>query len=89
MISGLVRQWPISAVLGGIALALAFVALDRFRVGSVLLAASVVAAFILRLVLTDEQAGLLAVRARPVDLGVLGGLATMLTIMALWVPPPA
>lgn len=84
----LVRQWPIVSVLGGIAVALLFIGLDRFRVGAVLLSASVVVAFILRIVLTDAQAGLLAVRPRGVDLVVLGTLAAMLSILALWVPPP-
>ncbi|MCB9412070.1 MAG: DUF3017 domain-containing protein [Actinobacteria bacterium] len=82
------RQWPLTTVLLGVVVALTFVALDRFRVGAVLLAASVVGALILRIVLTDRQAGLLAVRTRGVDIGVLGVLAGMLTILALWVPPP-
>ncbi len=82
------RQWPITVVLAGIAASLFFVAIDRFRVGSVMLAASVLGALILRIVLTDKQAGLLAVRARGVDTAVLGVLAGSLSILALWVPPP-
>jgi len=84
----LLRQWPLTLVLVGIVASMIFVALDRFRVGAVLLAASVVLAFLMRVVLTDEQAGLLAVRPRPVDLGVLGVLAVSLSVLSLWVPPP-
>ncbi len=88
MLARVRRQWPLGLVLTGIIVALAFVALDRFRVGSVLLAASVVLAFLLRVVLPDDDAGMLAVRRRPVDLGVLGVLAVGLSVLSLWVPPP-
>lgn len=83
------RQWPITLVLVGIGVSMIFVALDRFRVGAVLLAASVVLALLMRIVLTDEQAGLLTVRSRGVDLGVMGVLASALAVLSLWVPPPA
>ena len=83
------RQWPITLVLVGIGVSMIFVALDRFRVGAVLLAASVVLALLMRIVLTDEQAGLLTVRSGGVDLGVMGVLATALSVLSLWVPPPA
>lgn len=82
------RQWPLLSVLALIVASLVFVAVDRFRVGSVLLALSVVFAVVLRAVLPDGSAGLLAVRSRKVDLGVLGFLAAGLLILALWVPPP-
>ena len=82
-------QWPIAVVLAGVAVSLAVVALDRFRVGSLMLAASLVLAFLLRLVLTTKRAGMLAVRSKPVDLVVLGVLAAALVVFALWVPPPA
>ena len=82
-------QWPIAVVLGAVAVSLVVVALDRFRVGSLMLAASLVLAFLLRLVLTTKRAGMLAVRSKPVDLVVLGVLAAALVVFALWVPPPA
>jgi hypothetical protein len=82
-------QWPIALVLAGVVAALAVVALDRFRLGSLMLAASLVLAFVLRLVLPDDRAGMLAVRSKPVDLIVLGTLAAALVVFALWVPPPA
>jgi len=68
---------------------LAVVALDRFRLGSLMLAASLVLAFFLRLVLPDNRAGMLAVRSKRVDLVVLGTLAAALVAFSLWVPPPA
>ena len=82
-------QWPISVVLIGVGAALAVVAVDRFRLGSLMLAASLVLAFVLRLVLPADRAGMLAVRSKRVDLVVLGALATALVVFALWVPPPA
>ena len=82
------RQWPLLSVLSLIIVALVFVAADRFRVGSVLLALAVVYAVALRAVLPDDMAGLLAVRSRKVDLLVLGFLAAGLLVLALWVPPP-
>ncbi len=82
------RQWPLVSVLAGIVLAMVFVALDRFRVGSVLLAISVLAAFFLRLALSDSRAGLLAVRRRSIDLVVLGVLGLGLAVLSVWVPPP-
>lgn len=82
-------QWPIAIVLAGVVASLAVVALDRFRLGSLMLAASLVLAFVLRLVLPADQAGMLAVRSKRVDLVVLGTLAAALVVFALWVPPPA
>lgn len=82
-------QWPIALVLLGVAAALAVVAIDRFRLGSLMLAASLVLAFVLRLVLPADRAGMLAVRSKRVDLVVLGTLAATLVVFALWVPPPA
>lgn len=82
-------QWPIAVVLAGVVASLAVVALDRFRLGSLMLAASLVLAFILRLVLPGDQAGMLAVRSKRVDLVVVGTLAAALVVFALWVPPPA
>ena len=76
-------------VLVGVVAALAIVAVDRFRIGSLVLAASLVLAFVLRLVLPQDRVGMLAVRSRRVDLVVLGSLAAALVVFALWVPPPA
>lgn len=82
-------QWPISLVLLIVAIAVGFVAIDEFRIGSVLLAIGVLVAFVLRLVLPPARAGLLVVRSRTVDLVVLGLLGASLLVFALWVPPPS
>lgn len=81
--------WPIAVVLVAVGASLLVVALDRFRVGSLMLAASLVLAFVLRLILPADRAGMLAVRSKRVDLIVLGTLAGALVVFALWVPPPA
>jgi hypothetical protein len=81
-------QWPIAVVLFGVALSLTVIALDQFRIGSLMLAASLMLAFALRLVLPADRIGMLAVRSRPVDLVVLGTLAAALLVFSLWVPPP-
>lgn len=82
-------QWPIAIVLLCVGASLAIVALDRFRLGSLMLAASLLLAFVLRLVLPSDRAGMLAVRSKRVDLVVLGVLAAALAGFALSVPPPA
>lgn len=82
------RQWPITLVLTVMAAAMAFVAIDRFRVGSVLLSTSVLLALLLRVFLSDDDAGLLVVRAKSVDVGVLLVLSIALIGMTIWVPPP-
>lgn len=82
-------QWPLAIVLAGVVAALAVVAFDRFRLGSLMLAASLVLAFVLRLLLPADRIGMLAVRSKRVDLVVLGTLAAALVVFALWVPPPA
>ncbi len=82
------REWPISLVMLGIGLSMIFVATDHFRRGSLVLAVSVVLATFLRLFLPENQAGMLAVRSKGVDVAVLAVLGVGLTIFALWVPAP-
>jgi hypothetical protein len=82
------REWPISLVLLGIGLSMIFVATDHFRRGSVVLAVSVVLATFLRLFLPENQAGMLSVRSKSVDVAVMTVLGVGLTIFALWVPAP-
>jgi hypothetical protein len=81
-------QWPIGVVLLCVIASLAVVALDQFRIGSLMLAGSLALAFGLRLVLPADRVGMLAVRSRSVDLVVLGVLATALLVFSLSVPPP-
>lgn len=81
-------QWPLGVVLLSMAGALIVVATDHFRIGALMLAGSVLLAFVLRLFLPPRKAGMLAVRSRGVDLLVLGALALVLSVFAIWVPPP-
>lgn len=87
--SGLLREWPITIVLIGVAVAMVFIALDSFRRGSVVLSASVLLAAFLRLLLPDADAGMLAVRTKKVDVITLGLLGIGVTIFTFWVPPPS
>ena len=82
------REWPISLVLLGIAISMVFVATDHFRRGSLVLAVSVVLAIFLRLFLPENQAGMLSVRSKSVDVAILTVLGVGLAIFALWVPAP-
>ena len=83
------RQWPITIVLLGVAVAMVFIALDSFRRGSVVLSASVLLAAFLRLLLSDSDAGMLAVRSKRVDVITVGLLGVAITVFTFWVPPPS
>jgi hypothetical protein len=85
---GWLREWPIGLVMIGVAVSLLLIALDAFRYGSILLAASVLLAAFLRLLLPDHDAGLLAVRKKQIDVSVLVVLGVALSILAFWVPEP-
>ncbi len=82
-------EWPITLVLAGVVVAMVLVALDNFRRGSIVLSASVLLAAFLRLLLPDEDAGMLVVRSRKVDVITLGAIGVGLTIFTFWVPPPS
>jgi hypothetical protein len=83
------REWPITIVLIGVGIALVLIALDYFRRGSIVLSASVLLAAFLRLLLPSEDAGMLAVRSRGIDVAVLGFLGLGLSLFTFWVPPPS
>lgn len=72
----------------GIGTSLLLIATDHFRRGSVILAVSVVLAIFLRLFLPENQAGMLAVRSKSVDVAILTVLGVGLAIFAFWVPAP-
>lgn len=80
------QQWPILSVYVGIFISLVVVLFFDFRFGAILLALSVLLAFLLRLRLPDSSAGLLKIRRRRVDLTVLATLGTFLLILAIVVP---
>ncbi|MEU3652073.1 DUF3017 domain-containing protein [Streptomyces sp. NPDC032161] len=81
------RQWPLLAVLCVAGLGLLIVAVDpfaeAFRVGTILIGASLIGGAVLRLVV--PSVGMLAVRSRFTDLvtyGLLGFLIVMLALVA-------
>ena len=85
----ILRQWPIALVLLGVGVACAMIAMDSFRRGCVVLSASVLLAAFLRLLLSDADAGLLAVRSRRLDVTILLVMGLGLAVFSLWVPPPS
>lgn len=77
------RQWPLLAVVIGVALGLAITAAGGFRVGLIMVGAALLLGAALRWLL--PEVGMLAVRSRFTDLityGVLGSAIVILTLMA-------
>jgi hypothetical protein len=89
MLGRLRQEWPITAALSVVVIGLVIVGSGHFRRGTVLLAFGVALALFLRLLLPSSEAGLLAVRSKPVDVAVLAFLAVATSVLALWVPPPS
>ena len=84
------RQWPFLLVCAGVAAGLlVVVVLDRFRRGTLVIAASVVLGAWLRALLPTERVGLLRVRGRVTDVATLLALGISLSVVALVVPPPS
>lgn len=81
-------QWPISLVICGVAIGLIVVATSSVHAGCIVVGASVAIGFLLRLVLTDRDAGMLKARGRSADLIVIGSFALGLLVFAFWVPAP-
>lgn len=80
------KQWPLLTVYLGVFGSLVWTVFADFRNGAVGLSATVLYAMVLRWKLSDAAAGMLRVRRRRVDLAILGGLGTVLLILALVVP---
>ena len=84
------NQLPMVLVVAVLLVAVVFVAQDRWRRGSFVIGGATVLAGVLRLVLPELRAGLLAVRGKPFDVAayvVLGGtiIALAATISSLGV----
>lgn len=87
LIERTIDQWPLALVLLTVASGLMILTFVDFRVGAIVLGTSLVFAGALRTVLTQERAGLLAIRGRPIDLMTMYGLGVALTTVAVVVPP--
>ena len=89
MLAWLRREWPLATSIAVVVAGLVVVADGHFRRGTVVLSFGVTLALFLRILLPSEQAGLLAVRSKKVDVLVLAVLALGTSVLALWVPPPS
>ena len=80
-------QWPIVAV--GLVFLLAFllVAANYWRRGAVLIGLGVGAAAVLRLALSDDKAGLLAVRTKTIDFAMTASVAASVLFTAWTIDP--
>jgi hypothetical protein len=87
--SAIVRQWPLLLVLAVAGGALIVVADDHFKRGTVVFAAAICLAALLRAVLPNGRAGLLRVRSRWLDVLTLAALGVATLAAALVVPPPS
>jgi uncharacterized membrane protein len=80
-------QWPI-LVVGGIGLvALVLVAFGFWRRGALLIGIGVGVAAVLRAVLPDERAGLLAVRGKGVDVTMMAAVCAVVVYIAWTIDP--
>ena len=75
-------QWPLALVLIGLAAALGFVFVDRWRRGAFLLGVVALGAAMLRASLSDERARLLAVRTKGFDVVFFTGIGVVIVWLA-------
>lgn len=81
------EQWPILLVSVVFLAALALVIADRWRRGALVVGIAVALAAVLRLVLTDEHAGLLMVRSKTFDVTAMSLVAAAMVYLALTIDP--
>ncbi|MCL6538700.1 MAG: DUF3017 domain-containing protein [Acidothermus sp.] len=81
------RRWladvPAGLAMAGVAIGLGVIAVHHFRWGVGAIAVSLLGAALLRTVLPSWAAGLLVVRSRLVDVGILGGIGFTLLLLDL------
>jgi hypothetical protein len=80
---GVLSEWPLALIIGGVALGLVIIGLHHFRWGNLLIAGSVLAGAFFRLVLPTRRAGLLAVRSRFTDVVTMSAMGGSLMLLAL------
>jgi uncharacterized membrane protein len=81
------RQWPILTVTAIGLLALVLVAAGFWRRGALLIGIGAGVAAALRLVLPDEEAGLLVVRSRNVDFAAMASVCAAVLYIAATIDP--
>ncbi|RKT57641.1 DUF3017 domain-containing protein [Saccharothrix australiensis] len=77
------RHLPFGLVLGVVALGLVRILQYHWRQGAVLIGVALLVAALLRLLVTDEQAGLIAIRGRGVDALLYSGLGFAVIVVAM------
>jgi hypothetical protein len=82
------RAWPLLVVVGGVLVGLVVAALGEatWRVGCLLVGASLGVGAVLRFALPSREAGLLQVRGKAFDIAVLVILAVAVIVLAMLVP---
>ena len=83
------HEWPILVVCLGILGGLSYMGMHHFKRGSIVIAAFVCLAAVLRAVLPERAAGMLAVRGRIVDVLALLTLGVAIAVVTVFVPPPS
>jgi hypothetical protein len=81
--TGTLHELPLALVISGVAVGLVVIALHHFRWGNLVIAGSLLAGALLRLVLPTRRAGLLAVRARFTDVVTMLVMGVGLLVLAL------
>jgi uncharacterized membrane protein len=80
-------QWPILTVAAIFSLALVLVAAGFWRRGALLIGIGVGVAAGLRLLLPDEQAGLLVVRSKRIDFATMATVCAVVVYIAFTIDP--
>ena len=79
--------WPLLGVLAVVGVGVGYAALGHWRRAALMVAGALLVGALLRLVLSTEMAGLLAVRRRWFDVLVMAVMGLAITVVALVVPP--
>lgn len=82
------RQWPLLTIVGGVVGGLAIAALGEssWRLGGLVIGASVVLGAVVRVALPSREAGLLQVRSKTFDVAVLALTGAAIITLTLAVP---
>ncbi len=80
------RQWPLLIIVGGILVGLVIVGTGAWRVGCVVIGATVCLGAVERVALPRREAGLLQVRSKVFDTLLLTGLGVGIIVLAMIVP---
>jgi len=80
--SGVLGEIPLALIICGVGSGLVVIALHHFRWGNLLIAGSLLAGALFRLVLPTRRAGLLAVRARLTDVLTMSVMGAGLMVLA-------